>query len=304
MPAEVAAAALPRTDARAWSQHLGPARLLLRSVPGAVGTVLVVLVLACAIAGPWVSPHEVDGFDMGSAFQGPSARHWLGTDQMGRDMLVRVMAGGRLSLVVGLGTVLLGIGFGVPLGLASGAAGGKVDAVIMRAVDILLAVPALILALAVIAVIGPGVVNITLAVGLRSVPIYARIARADVLALMVQDFVQGARALGARPSRVIWRHVLPNIVGSVVAISGLRMATGILTAASLTFLGLGVSPGEAEWGAMMNEGKQYIRVHPHLIMYPGVMIMVAVLGFNLIGDALQDAINPRARSRIRSAGAS
>src|SRR5262249_34629769 len=151
---------------------------------------------------------------------------------------------------------------GVPLGLVSGAAGGKVDAAIMRAVDIVLAVPALIVALAVIAVIGPGVLNITIAVGLRSVPIYARVARADVIALMARDFVQSARALGARPGRILWRHLLPNIAGSVVAISGLRMATGILTAASLTFLGLGVAPGEAEWGAMISEAKPYVRAHP------------------------------------------
>src|SRR5262249_36639338 len=153
---------------------------------------------------------------------------------------------------------------------------------------------------AVIAVIGPGVLNITIAVGLRSVPIYARVARADVIALMARDFVQSARALGARPGRILWRHLLPNIAGSVVAISGLRMATGILTAASLTFLGLGVAPGEAEWGAMISEAKPYVRAHPELVTYPGMAIMLSVLGFNLAGDALQDAMSPRVRSRMRA----
>ena len=284
-----------RSSAWPWS-------LVLHSTAGGLGTVLVAITLLAVTVGPWLSPHEADGFDMAGAFQGPSARHWLGTDQMGRDLLVRLMAGGRLSLLVGLGTVVLGIGIGVPLGLVSGAAGGKLDAVLMRAVDILLAVPALIVALAVIAVIGPGALNITFAIGLRSIPIYARIARAEVIGLMTRDFVQSARALGARPARILARHLLPNLAGSVVAISGLRMATGILTAASLTFLGLGVPAGEAEWGAMINEAKQYIRVHSYLVTYPGIAIMLSVLGFNLVGDALQDAINPRIRARIRSTG--
>jgi peptide/nickel transport system permease protein len=282
--------------------RVGPLGLVLHTAAGGVGSVLVAVTLLAVTVGPWLSSHDADGFDMARAFQPPSARHWLGTDQMGRDLLVRIMAGGRLSLLVGLGTVLLGIGVGVPLGLVSGGAEGKLDAVIMRGVDILLAVPALIVALAVIAVLGPGVLNITLAIGLRSIPIYARIVRAEVIGLMARDFIQGARALGARPGRILWRHLLPNLAGSVVAISGLRMATGILTAASLTFLGLGVPAGEAEWGAMINEAKQYIRVHSHLVMYPGVAIMLSVLGFNLVGDALQDAINPRIRARIRSTG--
>jgi ABC-type dipeptide/oligopeptide/nickel transport system permease subunit len=281
---------------------VGPLGLVLHTAAGGVGSVLVAVTLLAVTIGPWLSSHDADGFDMAGAFQPSSARHWLGTDQMGRDLLVRIMAGGRLSLLVGLGTVLLGIGVGVPLGLVSGGAGGKLDAVIMRGVDILLAVPALIVALAVIAVLGPGVLNITLAIGLRSIPIYARIVRAEVIGLTARDFIQGARALGARPGRILWRHLLPNLAGSVVAISGLRMATGILTAASLTFLGLGVPAGEAEWGAMINEAKQYIRVHSHLVMYPGVAIMLSVLGFNLVGDALQDAINPRIRARIRSTG--
>ena len=276
----------------------GTLERVLRTVPGAVGGIVVVVVLLATIAGPWLGAHDPHGFDMGSAFLGPSSTHWLGTDQMGRDLLARLMVGGRLSLLVGLGTVLLGVLAGVPLGLVSGAAGGKVDAVIMRGVDVLLAVPALILALAVIAVVGPGVLNITLAVGIRSVPIYARIARADVVGLMARDFVQAARALGARPVRIIGRHLLPNIAGPVIAISGVRMATGILTAASLTFLGLGVAPGEAEWGAMISDAKQYVRVHPQLVIYPGAAIMLGVLGFNLLGDALHDVANPRARSGI------
>jgi peptide/nickel transport system permease protein len=303
MAADAATGAMAAVAAgpRRWSAGLDA---VLRTTAGAIGTAIVALVLLAVGVGPGISPHDPDGFDMGSAFRGPSAAHWLGTDHMGRDVLVRVMAGGRLSLLVGFGTVLLGVAVGVPLGLLSGAAGGRLDATIMRAVDILLAVPALIMALAVIAVIGPGVVNITVAVGLRSVPIYARIARAEVVGLMARDFVQSARALGAPPARILWRHLLPNIAGSIVAISGLRMATGILTAASLTFLGLGVAPGEAEWGAMINEAKPYLRLQPHLIVYPGVMIMISVLGFNLIGDVLQDMINPRLRSRMRSTGAS
>jgi len=282
---------------------VGPLALVLHTALGGVGAAIVVITLLAVTVGPWLSAHDPSGFDMAGAFQPPSARHWLGTDQMGRDLLVRIMAGGRLSLAVGLGTVLLGVGAGVPLGLLAGAVGGKVDALVMRSIDILLAVPALIVALAVIAVIGPGALNITLAIGLRSIPIYARVVRAEVLGLMTRDFVQGARALGARPGRIVCRHLVPNLAGSVVAISGLRMATGILTAASLTFLGLGVPAGEAEWGAMINDAKQYIRVHPHLVTYPGVAIMLSVLGFNLVGDALQDAINPRIRARIRSTGA-
>lgn len=292
---------MPREGA---SRRRGLVQQVVRTVPGLVGGGVVTVVILAVLVGPWLTAHDPNGFDMGSAFLGPSATHWLGTDQMGRDLLSRLMIGGRLSLLVGLGTVLLGVGLGVPLGLVSGAAGGKLDAVIMRGVDVLLAVPALILALAVIAVVGPGIVNITVAVGLRSVPIYARIARAEAVSLMAREFVQGARALGASPGRVLGRHVLPNMLGPVIAISGVRMATGILTAASLTFLGLGVAPGEPEWGAMINDAKQYIRVHPQLIMYPGATIMLGVLGFNLLGDALHDVVNPRVRSRVRSAVAS
>lgn len=273
-------------------------RDLLASWPGRLGVLIVALVALGALFAPWLSPYDPLGMSLSDAFQGPSVGHWLGTDQQGRDVLTRMLYGGRLSLAVGLGTVLFGVAAGLPLGLVSGAFGGKLDAVLMRLVDVLLALPALILAMAVIAILGPGLLNIIFAIGFRAIPVYARIARAEVLVVSQREFVLAARALGASRTRVLARHVLPNILGPVIAISGLRVATAILTAASLTFLGLGLPPGEPEWGVMVNDAKQYIRTYPYLITYPGLMIMLAILGFNLVGDVLHDLLNPRLRRRV------
>jgi peptide/nickel transport system permease protein len=273
---------------------------MLRDWPGRVGSLIVAAVVLGAICAPLLSPYDPGLMSISDAFQPPSLQHWLGTDQLGRDVLTRMLYGGRLSLLVGVGTVLLGIGLGLPLGMVAGAFGGKLDDLIMRVVDVLLSLPALILAMAVIAILGPGVLNIIVAIGVRAVPIYARIARAEVMVVTRRDFVQAAEALGASRARILARHVFPNIVAPVIAISGLRVATAILTAASLTFLGLGLPPGEPEWGVMVNEAKQYIRTYPHLITYPGCMIMIAILGFNLVGDTVHDLLNPRLRHRIDS----
>jgi peptide/nickel transport system permease protein len=271
----------------------GVLRRVLADRGAQAGLVLLVLLCGAALAAPWIAPYSPIGINPAQGSAGPSAAHPFGQDAVGRDILTRVMYGGRLSLLVGFIATGLALAVGVPIGLVAGYAGGLVDLLLMRAIDLMMAFPSILLAILVIAVLGPGLENVMLAVGVAGVSLYARLMRASVLSVKEVEYVQAAHALGQTTPRILLRHVAPNCIAPLFVQATLRVGTAILTAASLSFLGLGVQPPTAEWGAMVSEGRTYITTAPHITIFPGLAIVLAVLGFNILGDALNDALNPR-----------
>jgi peptide/nickel transport system permease protein len=266
---------------------------LLADPNGRLGLALLLLLCAATLFAPWIAPYSSTAINPAQGSAGPSVAHPFGQDQVGRDIMTRVMYGGRLSLLVGFIAVGLALAVGVPVGLIAGYAGGAVDLVLMRVVDLMMAFPSILLAILVVAVLGPGLQNVMLAVGIAGVPLYARLMRASVLSVKEVEYVQAARALGQTAPSILLRHVAPNCIAPLIVQATLRVGTAILTAASLSFLGLGVQPPTPEWGAMVSEGRTYITTAPHITIFPGLAIVVAVLGFNILGDALNDALNPR-----------
>ncbi|MEM9248079.1 MAG: ABC transporter permease [Pseudomonadota bacterium] len=283
----------------ALAQRRPPARMALRRFlrhRGAwVGMVLLVTWVGLAIFADAVAPYAPNEL-VARARQAPSAAHWLGTDQLGRDMLSRVIHGARISLVLGFVSVLFGMVPGVTLGLVAGYIGGRVDAVISRIIDAMLAFPSIILALIIIATLGPGIVNVMIAVGIASVPEYARLTRGSVLAARAQPYVEAAWLVGNRAPRIMARHVLPNTSGPLIVFATLQVGSAILVGAGLSFLGLGAQPPTAEWGLMSAEGRTLLRRAWWIATFPGLAILTVVIAFNLVGDGLRDALDPRARN--------
>jgi ABC-type dipeptide/oligopeptide/nickel transport system permease subunit len=261
-------------------------------LPGRLGAVMVALIALAAIAGPGLT-QDPYAQDLSAALEGPSAAHWLGTDQLGRDLLARLVLGARLSLLIGLGATVFGLLVGGAGGIVAGFLGGAVDAVVTRIVDMLLTFPGILIALMVITVAGTGVTNVMLAVGLRAVPVFARVARAAAQVQREHESVLAARALGASGPRLLLRHVAPALVNSLLVLAALQVATSILVGSTLSFLGVGVPPETPEWGAMLNTGRRYMLQQGHLVVYPGVAIMLTILGINLFGDALRLTLDPR-----------
>ena len=257
------------------------------------GAFLLALLLAAA-AAPWIVPFDPSAdFDYDRINALPSASHWMGVDAFGRDIFSRVLMGARVSLAVGLASVALGAAIGAALGLAAGWRGGWVDRIVMRACDVLFAFPGLLLAIGIVAVLGAGLANVVLAVAVFSVPTFARLVRASTLALKQQAFVDAARAIGASDADIVWRHVLPGAASTIVVYFTLRIGTAIITAASLSFLGLGAQPPTPEWGAMLNEARADMVTAPHVALFPSLAIFMTVLAFNLLGDGLRDALDPK-----------
>jgi ABC-type dipeptide/oligopeptide/nickel transport system permease subunit len=248
--------------------------------------------VAAAIA-PLVLPYHPNAADFDRVLQRPSAAHPFGTDNLGRDLFTRVVFGARVSFLIGTLGVALSVLLGVPLGLISGYWGGKVDLLLQRLVDILLAFPGFLLALTLVAVLGVGVTNVVVSVGLATAPTYVRLVRGVVLSVREQTYVEAARALGVPDGRIIMRHVLPNCLAPLIVQSTLQLGTAILTAAGLGFLGLGVRPPTPEWGTMLGEGQTYVFSSWYIATFPGVAIFLAVMAFNLLGDGLRDALDPR-----------
>ena len=267
------------------------------SVSAQIGAVVVLLFVLLAIFGPSLAPYDPIATSLPDRLQPPGPAHWFGTDALGRDVFSRLLGGSRLSLSFGIIVGVSAVIVGVPLGVVAGYLGGFVDDAIMRVMDVLLALPGLLLAIAIVATLGPGLSNALLAVAVVSVPAFARVARASTLRTRELLFVEGARASGCGTLRILRSHVLPNIAAPLLVLLSLRIATGLLTASSLGFLGLGAQPPEPEWGAMLSDGRVYLRVAPHVTTVPGVAIMFAVLGFNLLGDGLRDALDPRMATR-------
>jgi peptide/nickel transport system permease protein len=258
-----------------------------------LGLGLLVLISLSAILAPQIAPYDPDEVDILNQLQGPNSEHLLGTDLYGRDILSRIFWGGRTTLVVGLISVGIAAFFGIFLGLVSGFYGGAVDSAIMRFVDILLSFPRILLALTIVGMLGPGLLNVMLAVGIASITGYARLVRGTVLSAKEEVYVEAARVIGCQDRRILTRHLLPNVIGPVIVLATLDVASAILAASSLSFLGLGVQPPTAEWGYMLNEGKNYLRAAPWITFFPGMAIMISVLSINMLGDGLRDALDPR-----------
>ncbi|NWF92798.1 MAG: ABC transporter permease [Syntrophaceae bacterium] len=266
---------------------------LRRNKAALFGGVLILIYLFTALFGPILYPGNPSAPNLIRSLETPSRQHPLGTDELGRSILGRIVHGSRVSLLIAIGVVSLGLLLGVPLGLVSGYYGGKVDFGIQRITDTMLAFPGFLLALALVAVLGVGLKNTVISVGISMVPIYIRLVRGCVLSVREQVYVEAARALGTRDVAILMRHILPNVMVPITVQTSLGMGTAILFAAGLGFLGVGVQPPTPEWGAMLGSGRAYLFHAPHVATFPGIAIFLAVLGFNLSGDGLREALDPR-----------
>jgi peptide/nickel transport system permease protein len=285
-----------RPTTRAAARLAGP-RLFLQRIarkPGAfAGLIVILLFLVTALLAPYLAPHPPTRMIYTAVQQAPTLAHPFGTDELGRDVLSRVIYGARISMQVGVIAVGIALTIGTLLGLLAGFAGGWADAFIMRAMDVMLAFPGILLAIAIVAVLGPGLLNAMIAVGIAAIPVYARTARASTLSVLELDYVQAAGALGARPLRIALKYVLPNISAPIVVLATVGVATSILSAAGLSYLGLGAQPPTPEWGAMLSGARSYLRTAWWMATFPGLAIMLVVMAFNLLGDGLRDLWDPR-----------
>ncbi len=281
-----------RTEQTAWRRFLRDR--------WAVAALLFLGVMALIVAfGPSLAPHDPVATNLGMRLKPPGTPGYLfGTDELGRDVLSRLLYGARYSIGVGFAAVFVAMAIGVPVGLVAGYFGGPIDMVVSRIVDVLLAFPYVLLAIAIVASLGPGLFNAMLAVGIAGVPYYVRIVRASVLALREQEFVQASRALGANHAWIVLRHIFPNALSPLIVAATLDVGWMITAAAGLSFLGLGAQPPLPEWGVMLSDGRQYIGVAPHLALVPGLAIFSVVLSLNLVGDGLRDALDPRLRGAL------
>lgn len=270
----------------------------LRNRSAALGLAIAALFILLAAGAPWLAPYDPNQNDLLLRLQAPSAQHLLGNDELGRDILSRIIWGARTSMLIALGAVGFALLIAIPMGLAAGYYGRRIDSTISGILDVLMAFPGLLLALAIVATFGVGTWKLTLAVGVYSIPTFARLIRATTMAERNQEYVQAAYALGQTHFVIMFRHVLPNILGPLMVEVTLRVATVVLTAATLSFLGLGVQPPGAEWGAMIASSSDYLRVAPHATIFPGLALMLMVIGYSLAGDGLRDVLDPKSKSTI------
>ncbi len=268
-------------------------RRLVRRRGAMVGLAMVAFFVLMAILAPWISPHDPLATSWSMVRKAPAAGYWFGTDEIGRDVLSRVIWGARASLLAGVVSVCISLLVGVPIGLVAGYLGGWADMLISRLADAMLACPFLILAIALAAFLGPSLTNAMIAIGIAATPVFIRLTRAQVLAVKVEDYVEAARAVGNSHLRIALRHILPNIVAPLIVQATLAIAAAIIAEASLSFLGLGQQPPAPSWGSMLNTAKNYVENAPWMAVWPGVSIFLLVLSFNLLGDGLRDALDPR-----------
>lgn len=266
---------------------------ILQNRAATVGGVIILFYGLMTIFAPMIAPYDPYEINLQDKLQSPSMSHWMGTDDKGRDILSRILYGSRLSLGVGVSAVAFGAFFGIILGLISGYYGKWIDTIISRCLDVMLAFPGILLALAIISALGPSLINVTIAVGIFSIPLFARIVRGSTMEVKKLEYIDAIRTLGANDFIIIFRHIFPNILSPIIVQGSLRLATAILSAAGLSFLGLGAQPPSPEWGAMLSSGRDFIFSSPFIAIFPGLMISILVLGFNLFGDGLRDALDPR-----------
>lgn len=281
----------PKKESSLWGDALSR---IIRSKTSFIGLMIIILLIVVAVFAPYLAPyHPIDDGSIIDRYQAPSAEHWLGTDQLGRDILSRIIYGARISIQIGV--IAVGIAFvvGTLLGGIAGYIGRWVDNVIMRIIDIMMAFPSILLAIAMVAILGKSLTNAMIAVGIVGVPQFARIVRSTVLSIKEKEFVESARASGVKNARILFRHVLPNCTAPIIVQATLSVGTAILDAAGLSFLGLGAQGATPEWGVMLSDGRAALQTSPWVITFPGLAIFLVVLGFNLFGDGLRDALDPR-----------
>lgn len=266
---------------------------LKRNKMAMVGLAILMIIVLTAIAADYLAPYSYREQNWTNINQPPSTQHFLGTDDLGRDVLSRIIHGTRTSLLVGVVAVGISVIAGGTLGALAGYYGGKLDNIIMRIMDVFLAIPQILLAIAIVSAFGGGIINVMIAVGISSIPTYARIVRASIITIKEQEFIEAARAIGANDFRIIVKHIIPNSMAPIIVQGTLGVAGAILSAAGLSFLGLGIEPPTPEWGAMLSNGRHIIRTAPHVATFPGVAIMITIFSLNLLGDGLRDALDPR-----------
>lgn len=258
-----------------------------------VGLVIIIILIITAIFADYIAPYGYAEQNLANQYQTPNAEHWFGTDELGRDIFSRVVYGSRVSLRVGFISVSISMTIGVAIGAITGYYGGKIDNILMRFIDIVQALPDILLAIAIMAALGPGLTNLMVAVGIAAIPGYARLVRSSVLSLRDQEFVEAARANGSSDARIILKHIIPNCMAPIIVQATLGVAYAIINAAGLSFIGLGLEPPTPEWGAMLSGGRAYIRDFPHMTLFPGLAIVLTILALNLLGDGLRDALDPK-----------
>jgi len=281
-------------------KYLPSASILKKSPTAIAGAVIILVVGICAVFAPWISPYSPTDTDLYSRMQAPSTKHLLGTDNFGRDLLSRIIWGSRVSLQVGIISVAVGMGLGVVFGLLAGYYGGVLETLIMRFMDVLLTFPGILLAIAIVATLGPGLLQVTIAVGVASIPRFARVTHGKVLSVREVDYIEAARGIGTSGSAIMARHILPNVLTPIIVMATLNIATAIIMEAALSFLGIGVQPPSPTWGIILSDGRVSIRTAPWISTFSGLAIMFTVLGFNLFGDGLRDITDPKTCRVIQS----
>lgn len=259
-------------------------------------SILIILILTALTIDLWLPEEKISGINVLEKLQSPNSKHWFGTDEMGRDLFWRTIYGTKYSLAIGFVSVMVSMLVGVPLGAIAGYYGGKVETAIMRITDIFSAIPSILMAIAIVSVLGRTVGNLMLAVGISAVPQFTRITRASVLTVKNMEYIEAERALGKNDVYIIFKHILPNCLSPIIVQTTLRVASAIISASSLSFLGIGIKPPLPEWGSLLTAGKTYINGKSYLCLFPGLAIMITVLAFNLVGDALRDAMDPKLKN--------
>ncbi len=271
-------------------------RRLRKNKSAMLGLIILVLLILCAVFADFIAPHPYDLQDYAHTFESPSAEHLFGTDNFGRDILSRVIHGARISLVVGFSSIITAIIVGGLLGAISGYYGGRLDNILMRAMDILMSIPGMLMAISLAAAMGPGLTNMVIAIAIADIPGYARVVRSSVLTIKDQEYIEAAQSIGASDARIILKHIIPNCIAPIIVQATLGMAGAILSASSLSFLGLGIQPPTPEWGSMLSAARQYIMNYPHMCIFPGLAIMITIFALNMLGDGLRDALDPRLKN--------
>lgn len=287
---------MQKTQKRKKSRLVEIWRRLLKNKLAVVSLCIIILLVFIVIFGPLIAPYPYSQQDMMASYAKPSAQHLLGTDKLGRDLLSRLIFGARQSLAMGLIAVAIAAVVGIIIGAIAGFYGGWVENVIMRFLDIYQSIPMFLLCVSLAAILGPSLRNAIIAIGISMIPNYARIMRASVLTVREKEFVEASRAINARDRNLIWGHIIPNAMAPVIVEITMGIGTAILNGAALSFMGLGAQPPIPEWGAMISDARSVLREHPYLAMYPGICIMLTVLSFNLLGDGLRDALDPRLKN--------
>lgn len=270
-------------------------RVLLRSPGAKIGALILVVLIIVAIFAPMIAPYGPSEMGVGGNLQSPSAEHWFGTDEFGRDLFSRIVYGSRLTLMIGFIAVGISMTAGTLIGLVAGYAGGWLEAILMRAMDVLFSFTETLIALAAVAVLGPSLTNAMIAVGISSIPFYARVTYGAVLVEKNKEYFKAAKAVGAKHFRLLFRHILPNILSPIIVVATVGVSVAILSASALSFLGLGAQPPSPEWGAILAAGRDFFRRAPWITTFPGLSIALVVLGFNLLGDGLREALDPQQR---------